>query len=73
MDGFLLLERVLLEGVLLVLLVADVHVLVVEPVLGLPGHLVLLLQPPPGVREPTTHLINQSINKCLKSLYNPSI
>ena len=45
-----------LEAVLLVLVVGDVDVLVVQPVLGLPGHLVLLLQAPPGVGEPTTHL-----------------
>ena len=47
----------LLEGlVLLVLLVAYVDVLVVEAVLGLPGHLVLLLEATSGVGEPGAHL-----------------
>ena len=43
------------------LLVTHVHVLVIQPVLGLPRHLVLLLQPPTCVGEPTTNLQTNNI------------
>ena len=54
--------------VVLVVVVRHVDVLVVELVLGLPRHLVLLLQPATGVGEPRAHLktfilILSSINK----------
>ena len=42
--------------VVLVVVVRHVDVLVVELVLGLPRHLVLLLQPSSRVREPRTDL-----------------
>ena len=44
----------------LVVVVGDVDVVVIQLVLGLPGHLVLLLQAPTGVREPRTHLVEKN-------------
>ena len=39
-----------------IVVVGNVDILVVDFVLGLPSHLVLLLEPPAGVREPCAHL-----------------
>ena len=49
-------ERTVFVVVVLVVVVRHVDVLVVELVLGLPRHLVLLLQPAAGVGEPSAHL-----------------
>lgn len=54
--GQALLLLLLLGLLLLELIVLVVVVVVVAPVSGRPGHFVLLLEAPPGVREPGAHL-----------------
>ena len=49
-------RTVLVVLLVLFVLVRDVDVLVVQLVLGLPRHLILLLQSPPSIGEPRAHL-----------------